>query len=120
MKKVLIVDDEVEIVELISMVLDNDDTSLLAAYDGEQALEIVREEAPDLVLSDVMMPRLDGIGLCRAIREDPAIGRTLVLLMTAARWVDREECGADGLIPKPFDILTLSEMIRHHLDDTRP
>ena len=116
MKKVLIVDDEVEIVELISMVLDNDDTSLLAAYDGEQALEIVREEAPDLVLSDVMMPRLDGRELCRQIKSDPGTSDTVVILMSAVNRIDPGECDADALIHKPFDITQVMDTIDRFLD----
>ncbi len=111
MKKVLVVDDEPEMVALVSMILEDDLVTVLPAYDGEQALEIARQEQPDLVLTDVMMPRLDGLGLCRRLREDPATRSTVVLLMSAARYIDSSGSGADGLIHKPFDIPRLVETV---------
>ncbi|MDP9382253.1 MAG: response regulator [Chloroflexota bacterium] len=116
MKKILIVDDEEEIVALLAMLLDGD-ASVLSAYDGEQALEMVREHQPELVLTDVMMPRLDGRALCRLIRSDPATARTRVILMSAGRWLDAGECGADGLIHKPFDIPLLLQTVSRYLKD---
>lgn len=115
MKKLLIVDDEAEIVELVSMVLERDDRALFAAYDGEQALEIVREERPDLVLSDIMMPRLDGRELCRRIRADPETSGTVIILMSAVHKIEAADCGADGLIRKPFDISMVMGLINRHL-----
>jgi len=115
MKKLLIVDDEAEIVELVSMVLEQDDRSIFAAYDGEQALEIVREEQPDLVLSDIMMPRLDGRELCKRIRADSNISGTVIILMSAVHKLEATDCDADGLIRKPFDISTISGLINRHL-----
>lgn len=115
MKKVLVVDDEVEIVDLISMVLENDGVSLFSAYDGEQALEIVRDERPDLVLSDIMMPRLDGRELCKQIKADPSTKGTIIILMSAIHKVDPKECGADELIQKPFDIVSMTETVNRFL-----
>ncbi|MDP9381236.1 MAG: response regulator [Chloroflexota bacterium] len=115
MKKVLVVDDEPEIVELISMVLEDDLVTVLPAYDGEQGLEIARRERPHLVLTDVMMPRLDGLGLCRQLREDPATRSAVILLMSAIRYIDSSGSGADGLIHKPFDILSLVQTVQTHL-----
>ncbi len=119
MKKVLIVDDEAEIVELVSMVLEDDDLSLLAAYDGEQALQIVRAERPDVVLSDIMMPRLDGRELCRQIKADPDIRDTIIILMSAVHRTEAADCGADELIRKPFDIASVTQMVSHYLDEER-
>lgn len=104
MKSVLIVDDEAEIVELLCMVLEDDDMTVCAAYDGEQALEIVRQEHPHLVLTDVMMPRLDGLELCRAISSDPETSSTAIILMTTAHRLDLSACDAQHVITKPFDI----------------
>ena len=118
MKKVLIVDDEADIVEMLSMVLERKDLSLLAAYDGEQALEIVREEQPDLVLTDIMMPRLDGRELCRQIKADPSTRDTAIILMTAVHRLDAGDCGADELIRKPFDIGSMKETVTRYLART--
>ena len=114
-KKVLIVDDEAEIVELIAMVLDDGKVALLTAYDGEQALEIVRKQHPHLVLSDVMMPRLDGRELCKRIKGDPDTQGTVIILMSAVHRIDPADCGADELIRKPFDIISVTETVNRFL-----
>lgn len=114
-KKVLIVDDEAEIVELISMVLEDDQLDVFVAYDGEQALTVIHEQRPDLVLTDIMMPRLDGRELCRIIKADPSTSATAVILMSAIHRIDRGECGADELIRKPFDILSVTQTVNRFL-----
>lgn len=118
MKTVLVVDDEAEIVELIAMVLEEGDYAVLSAYDGEQALELVREHHPQLVLSDVMMPRLDGRELCRRIRSDPETSGTVIILMSAIHRLDPGGCSADELIRKPFDIMSVSDTIDRLLANT--
>ncbi len=104
LKKLLVVDDEPEIVELVSLLLDGEGRRLLAAHDGQQALEMARREKPDLLLTDVMMPRLDGRELCRQVKADPATDHVRVALMSAMRTLEPGECRADALIPKPFDL----------------
>ncbi len=104
MKKVLIVDDEPEVVELISIVLDRDDLQLLEAYDGDDALEIVQAERPDLMITDLMMPGLDGIELCKRVKADPVSRAMMIITMSARRELYTEDCGADEFIRKPFDI----------------
>jgi len=116
MKKVLVVDDEMEIVELIWMVLASNDLNILTANDGLEALEIVREERPDLVLTDIMMLRMGGIQLTSLLLGHLATRDTVVLLMSAARQVDLDASGARGLIRKPFDLDTLIETVHHHLE----
>ncbi len=116
MHKILIVDDEAQIVELLTMVLDGDERQLLPAYDGAEALEIVRRMQPHAVLSDVMMPGLDGRELCRCIKSDPALDYTPVILMSAGRSIDLGECGADAFIQKPFDISAVVDMLERFLD----
>ena len=106
-KKVLIVDDETEIVDLILMILDDGHIQLFAAYDGVQALEIVREHRPDLVLSDVMMPRLDGWETASRLRDDAdTAGIKVVLLSARAQEADLQRgdrIGVDAYLTKPFD-----------------
>ena len=109
------VDDEPEIVDLVSMVLEGEDRELLVAYDGSQALDIAREERPDLVLTDVMMPRLDGRELCMQIKADPVISETRIILMSAMRHLDPEGCKADALIQKPFDISEVADTVEQLL-----
>ncbi len=115
MSTVLVVDDEADIVELISMLLDDGQLSVLTAHDGLEALGIAREQLPDLVLTDIMMPRMGGLELTSHLREDPETRDTVVLLMSAARHVDVGASGAQALIRKPFDIGDLIETVHRHL-----
>ncbi len=116
MPKVLVVDDEAEIVDLISMVLDDPEIDLLTAYDGQEALEVIHQQRPDLVLTDIMMPRLDGKELCRLIKSDPATQNTAVILMSAGQGVDATECGADFFLHKPFNIAAVMENVTSFLE----
>jgi DNA-binding response OmpR family regulator len=115
LKKILIVDDEVQLVELLLMVLDDGQCELLCAYDGEEALELVRRERPSVVLSDVMMPRLNGQDLCRQMKADSELVHIPVILMSAMHRLDASECGAEELIRKPFDIMTVRETVNRLL-----
>ena len=102
MKTVLVVDDEADVVDVIVAVLAGHDITVLAAYDGRAALALARRERPDLVLSDVMMPGLDGRELCGLIKADPDLSGTRVALLSALYKLDLRECGEDAFIPKPF------------------
>lgn len=108
---VLVVDDEVAIAESLRLILEEDGIEVLVAYDGREALEIARERRPRLVLSDVMMPLLGGRELCRRLRADPATSRIAIVLMSAAQRHDAGDCGADGFIAKPFDLLEVLETV---------
>jgi serine phosphatase RsbU (regulator of sigma subunit)/DNA-binding response OmpR family regulator len=93
------------------------------APDGEQALEIVRRQRPDLVLADVMMPGLDGIGLVQAIRADPALAATPVILVSARAGadasVDALDAGADDYVVKPFAAIELIGRVRAAISTAR-
>lgn len=109
-KKVLIVDDEPHIQLLLEQTLDElEETGveLLLASDGGSALALVRDERPDCVLLDVMMPVMNGFEVCKAIRADPDIAGTYVIILTAkGQEMDRAmgaEVGADLYLTKPFD-----------------
>ena len=115
MKKVLVVDDEQDLVELLRMVLDDDQLQVLKAYDGQQALDVVHEQRPYLILTDVMMPFVDGCEVCRVVKADPATSGTTVILMSAAHNIDLRRCGADDFIPKPFDFLTVANRVKELL-----
>ncbi len=110
MPTVLIVDDEQHIRLLIEQTLEeleDDDVELLTARDGEEALDVVANQHPDLVFLDVMMPKKNGFEVCRAIRADPATAPTTVIMLTAkGQAYDREQglaAGADQYLTKPFD-----------------
>jgi len=110
MPTVLIVDDEHHIRLLIEQTLEeleDDGVELITARDGEEALDAVANQHPDLVFLDVMMPKRDGYDVCRTIKGDPATAGTTVFLLTAkGQAVDREQglaAGADDYLTKPFD-----------------
>jgi DNA-binding response OmpR family regulator len=105
MSTILVVDDEPHIVELASLYLRNDGFATLSAPDGLKALEMIREHRPDLVVLDIMLPRLDGWEVCRQLRQK---GDSVPIIMLTARseHVDRIvglELGADDYLTKPFN-----------------
>ncbi len=106
-KKVLLADDEEDILMLVSATLGGDDRySLILARDGEQALQKAREDLPDLIFLDVMMPKMDGFEVCRQIKSNSETSGVKVVMLTAmAQELDRqkaEDAGADFYFSKPF------------------
>jgi DNA-binding response OmpR family regulator len=104
MKTILVVDDERNIVDLVRMYLEKEGFGVVAAADGEEALTLYRRHDPDLVVLDLMLPKIDGLEVCRQIRRD---GDTPVLMLTA-RSDDIDaivglELGADDYVTKPFN-----------------
>jgi DNA-binding response OmpR family regulator len=109
-KKVLIVDDEVHIRALLEQTLEDladAGVELLIAQDGEEGLQYVQEEKPDLVFLDVMMPKLNGYQVCEHIKQDPELKDTYVIMLTAkGQAVDKargQEVQANEYMTKPFD-----------------
>lgn len=111
--KILVVDDEKALVKGIKFNLENEGHTVDTAYDGQEALDKVRENEPDLVIMDVMMPKLDGLTATMKIRE---FSKVPVILLTAkgedADKIMGFECGADDYITKPFNILELKARVR--------
>ena len=119
MPTVLIADDEQHIRLLIEQTLEELEDAgveLQTASDGETALDVVRTQRPGLVFLDVMMPKLNGFEVCRAIKQDPALAGTTVVMLTAkGQAYDREEglaSGADRYLTKPFDPDELLDVAR--------
>ena len=122
MPTVLIVDDERHIRLLIEQTLEEleeDGVELQTAADGETALDVVRNHRPELVFLDVMMPKLNGFDVCRAIKADLGLSATTVVMLTAkGQAYDREQglaAGADLYLTKPFDPDELLEVARRAL-----
>ena len=106
----LIVDDEPHIRMLLEQSLEDLEDAgvrLLSAVDGEEALDTIRRERPDVVFLDVMMPRRNGFDVCAAVKADPATSDVVIVLLTAkGQEVDRQRgdaVGADLYLTKPFD-----------------
>jgi two-component system alkaline phosphatase synthesis response regulator PhoP len=109
-KKVLIVDDEVHIRALLEQTLEDlvdAGVELLVAQDGEEGLQYVQEEKPDLVFLDVMMPKLNGYQVCEHIKQDPELKDIYVIMLTAkGQATDKvrgQEVQANEYMTKPFD-----------------
>jgi DNA-binding response OmpR family regulator len=122
MPTVLIVDDEQHIRLLIEQALEeleDDGVELLTAPDGEVAIDVVRNHAPQLVFLDVTMPKVNGFDVCRTIKRDLGLGDTYVVMLTAkGQAYDRQqglEAGADLYLTKPFDPDELLEIARRAL-----
>jgi len=118
-KKILIVDDEPNVRRLLRTLLKKNFT-VVEAEDGEQAVTIAGAEKPDLILMDIMMPRMDGYTSCYALKKEPATSSIPVLMLTA---IDlklnlqlSKEIGADGYITKPFN----SKELLHNITQILP
>lgn len=119
-KKILIVDDDATMANLLSTVLEFEGFQPLKALSGAEALRMVQEEGPDLVLLDIMMPEMDGFEVLGQLRKDPGTEKLPVVMLTA-RTEDRDifegwNRGADEYVTKPFDPQRLVEIIREVLE----
>ncbi|HHV94264.1 MAG TPA: response regulator transcription factor [Firmicutes bacterium] len=102
-EKILVVDDEQSIVELIKFNLEKEDWQVVTAYDGDEALDVFRRERPDLVLLDIMLPIKDGWQVCKELRETSSV--PIIMLTAKGDEPDKIkglEIGADDYITKPF------------------
>ena len=120
-KTVLIVEDEKNIVDIVRFNLMREGFETLEAYDGETGLQLAREKKPDLILLDVMLPRMIGFDVCRFLRED---GDDVPILMLTAREEEDDkihglEIGADDYITKPFSIRELMARVKANVRRTR-
>jgi DNA-binding response OmpR family regulator len=112
---VLVADDDADILDLVSYVLQGEGYEIVAAHDGRQALELARERQPQLAVLDVSMPNLDGLEVTRALRADADLATLPVILLTArVAPADQErgfEAGATDYLPKPFKPQELRERV---------
>ena len=115
-KKVLIVDDEKDIVETIKFVLETQSYKCYCAYDGEEGLKKARDIIPDLIILDVMMPNINGFKISRLLKFDAKYKNIPILMLTArSQKEDKligEETGADIYMTKPFDIEELMKNVK--------
>jgi two-component system, OmpR family, alkaline phosphatase synthesis response regulator PhoP len=115
-KKILIVDDEKDIVELISYNLEQEGFAVIRAYDGQMAWERVKTAKPDLVVLDLMIPGIHGLEVCKLIRRNAATETLPIIMLTAkSDQVDKIlglELGADDYVTKPFNVRELIARIR--------
>ena len=119
-KRVLIVDDEPNIVISLEFLMKREGFAVSVARDGEEALERIRAERPDLVILDVMMPKLNGFEVCETVRADPQLAGIRILMLTAkGRETEMRKgisLGADAYIAKPFSTRDLVDRVKSLLD----
>lgn len=116
LKKIVIAEDDDAIAHMINMTLGDAGFLCLRACNGEEALNLVRLHTPDLLVLDVMMPRMDGMEVARRLKSDVLLSRTPILMLTALNAVDDKvegiEAGADAYMVKPFDLRELGAQVK--------
>ncbi|MBI2855036.1 MAG: response regulator [Chloroflexi bacterium] len=115
-KKILLVDDQEPVRQMLAAtVKDEGRYIMLHAHDGASALQTIKQERPDLVLLDVIMPGIDGLEVCRQIKADPNTSKAIVIMLSALASdkdiEDATKAGADGYIAKPFSPIGLLKRV---------
>jgi len=122
--KILIVDDELDTLLPLKRALEMEDFNVIEAQDGVEALEKVRAEIPDLVLLDLMLPKINGFEVCQRLKQDEATSAIPIIMLTAkgetSDKVEGIEIGADDYVTKPFDLAELKARIKAVLRRTAP
>jgi len=122
-KLILVVDDDPDLVEAVSMKLVSENYRVAKAYDGLQAWDRIRQERPNLVILDVMMPNKNGYTVCNELKKDPLYKDITVVLLTAVgeavtstnyTHMDGKTALADEFIPKPVDLDSLMEIVKDY------
>ena len=112
-KKILVVDDDVKIVELVKLYLLREGYNILTAYNGVDALKIAHESHPDLIVLDIMLPGIDGLEICKILRSESSV--PIILLTARTTEQDRIiglDLGADDYVIKPFSPKELAARVR--------
>ncbi len=118
--RILVVDDEPEIHTVLGKLLSKEGYEVESAYNADEAFKAVSEERPDLIILDIMMPKVSGIEVCNRLKADPATKNILILIVSARdAQEDRIEGlskGADDYVSKPFHLRSLVRKIEHMLE----
>jgi len=120
-KQILLVDDELELVTVVKFRLEANDYGVIVAYDGQEALEKARKDKPDLIILDLMLPKMDGYKVCGLLKADERYKKIPIIMFTArGQESDKkigEEVGADAYITKPFEDQVLLAKIKELLKE---
>lgn len=111
--KILLVDDEPDFVDVLRERLETQKYEVIPVYDGEEALEKVKEEKPDLIILDILLPKMNGFDVCRKLKIDENYKKIPIIMLTAKFQANDKkfgmEMGADAYITKPFEPQVLLE-----------
>ena len=120
MPKILLVDDEIQLITMVQMRLEANGYEVITANDGQEGLEKAKSENPDLIMMDVMMPKMDGYKVCGLLKNDTRYSKIPVILFTARVQQDDKELGgevdADAYVTKPFEPYVLLAKIEELLN----
>lgn len=120
-KRILVIDDETQLVHMLKMRLEANNYEVLVSYDGPDGLKKAKKERPDLIILDLMLPKMDGYKVCGLLKSDTRYNKIPVIMFTArAQDSDRklgEDTGADAYITKPFEPSILLGKIRELLGE---
>ena len=119
-KKILVSDDESHILHVVSLKLRNAGFKVVCARDGQEALDLARQERPDLLITDYHMPQLSGLELCRRLKQDPATAGIPAIMLTARGYhldeQDTQQSGITRMLSKPFSprhlLATVNEVLQ--------
>lgn len=119
-KKILLVDDEVDFAEVLRVRLEDNGYEVIVAYNGEEGLERAEKEDPDLIILDIMLPKISGFDVCRKLKIDENF-KQIPIIMFSAKFQSNDinfgmAMGADAYITKPFEPRVLIEKMRELLD----
>ena len=118
-KKILIIDDEQDLVDFVKIRLETNGYQVVSAYNGEEGIVTCVRENPDLVLLDILIPKIDGFKVCQALKKAPSTAGIPIIMLTAKDRTEdiksAKEVGADGYIIKPFDSATMLLSIKDQL-----
>lgn len=118
--KILVVDDDQDVRLLMGVRLRKSGYDVVTAEDGEEAVRIVRQAKPDLILLDLGLPKMDGYEVCRTLKSGPeTCGIPIIILSAKSQQTDREQAsaaGAESYMAKPFNPVVILEAIRHLLE----
>ena len=119
-KKILIVEDEEDILELLTAIFnDLEDYEILCARDGEEALRVARENNPDVILLNILLPRMNGYDVCKSVKSDSTMSHIKVVAISGIvqkyNQLKAKEVGVDAFITKPFDSIVLIQKVEELL-----
>ncbi|HLP16108.1 MAG TPA: response regulator [Bacteroidota bacterium] len=121
MKTILLVDDDSNIRRLLSFLLERTGSKVFTAVDGEEGLQRARELKPQLVITDAMMPKMDGFQLCTALRNDPELAHVKIIMLTASDQTSLDESasahGANLCLIKPFNPIEITRIVKEMMAD---
>lgn len=119
-KKVVVVDDDLKVTMMMERLLIKRGFRIFSANEGKKAWELIKKERPDVLVTDILQPGLDGIRLCNLVKNDPVLGDIKVIVISGvyneASFKTQMDCRADGFIEKPVDLNHLVELIVKNID----